>query len=308
MADAPWRRILVATVALLAGCRRTAGPPFTPDEALKTFAIEEGFAIALVAAEPQIASPVAIDFDEDGRLFVVEMPGYPLDTRPTGRIRLLEDTDGDGRIDKSTVFADGLVLPTGVMRWKKGVLVTAAPDVWYLADEDGDGRADRRERILTGFAFSNPQHTVNSPVYGLDNWIWGMQGYNRSTLTVGGCDTTVTSRSACAVFPTRSALLVRLNSTSPTRTVNRSFSLSLRLMNFKLRKSISPVAVMLFISFQTYGTIALNVSLSVGAYISIAMCICIVISVGAAGNSLTICESLISCVPTRLPFMSSNMN
>jgi len=119
-----------------------------------------------------VASPVALQFDEDGRIIVVEMPGYPLDTRPTGRIRLLEDRDGDGKPERSTVFADGLVLPTGVMRFKRGVLVTAAPDVWYLEDADGDGKAERCLKVLTGFAFSNPQHTVNSPVFGLDNWIY----------------------------------------------------------------------------------------------------------------------------------------
>jgi putative membrane-bound dehydrogenase-like protein len=133
--------------------------------------LEHGFRIELVAAEPDIVSPVAMDIDENGRLFVVEMPGYPLDTRPTGRIKLLE-IGRDGRVERSTVFADGLVLPTGVMRWKRGVLVTAPPDVLYFEDTDGDGDADRREVVLTGFAFSNPQHTVNTPIYGLDNWIY----------------------------------------------------------------------------------------------------------------------------------------
>ena len=99
------------------------------------------------------------------------VPGYPLDTRPSGRIKLLE-FGSNGRIARSRVFADGLTLPTGVMRWKRGVLVTAAPDVLYFEDTDGDGRADRREVVLTGFAFSNPQHTVNTPIYGLDNWIY----------------------------------------------------------------------------------------------------------------------------------------
>src|SRR5438093_2571844 len=113
-----------------------------------------------------------MEFDERGRIFVVEMPGYPLDTRPTGRIKLLEDRDHDGRYETATVFADNLVLPTGVMRWKRGVLVTAAPDVWYLEDTDGDGRADVRKVVLTGFAFTNPQHTVNGPLYGLDNWVY----------------------------------------------------------------------------------------------------------------------------------------
>jgi len=163
------RALLALLLALpLAACHRGI-PPYAPDEARKTFQVEAGYSIELVTAEPNVASPVALDFDEDGRLFVVEMPGYPLDTGPTGRVRLLEDRDGDGRFERSGVFADGLVLPTGVMRYRKGVLVTAAPDVWYLEDADGDGKAETREKVLTGFAFSNPQHTVNSPVFSLDN-------------------------------------------------------------------------------------------------------------------------------------------
>ena len=133
--------------------------------------LEAGYRIELVAAEPDVQSPVAMDFDEQGRLFVVEMPGYPLDTRPTGRVKLLEDADGDGRYETSRIFADGLVLPTGVMRWKKGVLVTAPPDLLYFEDTNGDGRADVRTVVITGFAVTNPQHMVNGPVYGLDNWI-----------------------------------------------------------------------------------------------------------------------------------------
>jgi len=148
------------------------GPPYRPVEALRTLRVEPGFRIELVAAEPDVQSPVAMDIDEDGRMFVVEMPGYPLDTSPSGRIRLLEDTDGDGRVDRSQVYADKLVLPSGVMRWKNGVLVTSPPDLLYLEDTDGDGRADRREVVLTGFAKTNPQHAVNHPVYGLDNWVY----------------------------------------------------------------------------------------------------------------------------------------
>jgi putative membrane-bound dehydrogenase-like protein len=149
-----------------------AGPPYAPADSMKTMQLGEGFRIALVASEPDVQSPVAMDIDEDGRLFVVEMPGYPLDVSPTGKVKLLEDRDGDGRFERVTVFADGLVLPTGVMRWKKGVLVTAAPDVLYFEDTDGDGRADVRKVVLTGFARTNPQHAVNTPIYGLDNWIY----------------------------------------------------------------------------------------------------------------------------------------
>ena len=161
-----------AATAALTACARKTEPPFAPREALSTFEVEGGFRIEAFAAEPDVASPVAMDFDERGRIFVVEMPGYPLDTRPTGRVKLLEDTNDDGKPDRSSVFADGLVLPNGVMRWKRGVIVTAAPDVLYLEDTNDDGRADVRRKLLSGFAFSNPQHTVNSPVYGLDNWIY----------------------------------------------------------------------------------------------------------------------------------------
>ena len=154
------------------GCRRGGGPPYSATDSLKTVRLDPGFRIEPFVTEPAIASPVAMEFDEHGRIFVVEMPGYPLDTRPTGRVKLLEDRDHDGRYETASVFADNLVLPTGVMRWKRGILVTAAPDVWYFEDTDGDGRADLRKVVLTGFAFTNPQHTVNGPVYGLDNWVY----------------------------------------------------------------------------------------------------------------------------------------
>ncbi|MDQ6700411.1 MAG: HEAT repeat domain-containing protein [Acidobacteriota bacterium] len=160
--------LLVAAPA----CSRKA-PPFSPKEALKTFQIDPAWRIDLFAGEPMFASPVAMDIDEDGRIYVVQNSGYPLDTEDAlGKIWLLEDTDGDGKPDKSTLFADKLVLPTGVMRWKKGILVTDAPNVWYMEDTNGDGKADIKRAVLKGFAFTNPQHTVNTPLYGLDNWIY----------------------------------------------------------------------------------------------------------------------------------------
>ena len=112
--------VIALACALVALGPAPAGPPYAAPETLSHFRIEPGFRIELVAAEPDIQSPIAMDIDERGRWFVVEMPGYPLDTRPTGRIRLLEDTDGDGKPDRSSVFADNLVLPSGVMRWKRG--------------------------------------------------------------------------------------------------------------------------------------------------------------------------------------------
>jgi putative membrane-bound dehydrogenase-like protein len=165
-----WPAVLLMAVAC--GCQ-SSGPPHSPEEALASFQLEPGFQIELFAAEPDIVDPVAMEIDENGRIYVIENPAYPLAVDgKLGRVKLLQDTDGDGRADSSTVFADGLTMPTGVMRWKKGILVTDAPDILYLEDSDGDDVADVRRVVLTGFAFSNPQHTVSSPTYGPDNWIY----------------------------------------------------------------------------------------------------------------------------------------
>lgn len=142
-----------------------------PEQGAATFETEPGFKIELIAAEPLVADPVDMEIDEYGRMYVVEMHGYPLDKSGSGKIKMLTDTDGDGRMDKSTVFADKLVLPNGVMRWKKGILVTDAPYVLYFEDTNGDGQSDKRDTILSGFSLSNPHINVNNPLYGLDNWI-----------------------------------------------------------------------------------------------------------------------------------------
>ena len=146
--------------------------PVQPEVAISTFEIAEGLKIELLAAEPLISDPVDMEIDEYGRLYVVEMHGYPLDKTGTGVIKLLSDTSGDGRMDKSIVFAVGLTLPNSIMRWKKGVLITDAPHVLYFEDTNGDGQADRKDTLLTGFALSNPQHNLNSPLLGIDNWIY----------------------------------------------------------------------------------------------------------------------------------------
>ncbi len=166
--------LLVAFLATISTTKAQspAAGGLPPAEALKSFELAEGFQIELLAAEPLLADPVAMEIDEQGRLYVVEMPGYPLDLEFSGKVRLLTDSDGDGTMDQSTVFAEGLRFPNGILRWKQGVLVTDAPDLIYLEDTDGDGRADKREVVLTGFALSNPQHIVNTPMLGLDNWIY----------------------------------------------------------------------------------------------------------------------------------------
>ncbi|MEP7258729.1 MAG: PVC-type heme-binding CxxCH protein, partial [Flavitalea sp.] len=141
-------------------------------DALATFTVADGFKIEMIASEPLISDPVDMEIDEYGRMYVVEMHGYPLDKGGSGNIVLLSDTDGDGAMDKRTLFAEGLVLPTSIMRWRKGVIVTDSPNLLYLEDTDNDGKANRIDTLLAGFALTNPQHNLNNPVYGLDNWIY----------------------------------------------------------------------------------------------------------------------------------------
>src|SRR5688572_26728286 len=159
-----WHLIFSLWMMMAVSCKNpgtnlgNAAPNATASNPFATFEIEPGFRIELVAIEPLVADPVAMEIDEYGRMYVVEMHGYPLDLSGSGKVMLLTDTNGDGRMDKSTVFAEGLKLPTGIMRWKKGVLVTDPPSVLYLEDTNGDGRADVKNTMLTGFAVSNPQH------------------------------------------------------------------------------------------------------------------------------------------------------
>ncbi|MCP3903581.1 MAG: c-type cytochrome [Planctomycetes bacterium] len=153
-------------------------PVLTPDEALAGFRIEEGFRIEVAAAEPLVEDPVAIAFDADGRMWVVEMRGYMPDVdgraelNPVGRIVVLTDRDGDGRMDTGRVFMDRLVLPRAVLPVHDGALVIVPPDLLYCRDTSGDGRADSRMRLEEGFGGrDSPEHAGNGLLPGLDNWI-----------------------------------------------------------------------------------------------------------------------------------------
>ena len=162
--------------------------PLSPADALKAFEVVPGLRVELVASEPLVASPCAIAFDSKGRLFVAENRGYPIGPKegekPVGVIALLEDTDKDGRMDKRTVFADGLTFPNGVLPWDGGVIVTCAPDVLFLKDNDGDGVADERKVLLTGFATTgSTQLRVNAPTIGPDGLIYLAAGLSGGSVT-----------------------------------------------------------------------------------------------------------------------------
>ena len=155
-------------------------PSLSPEEGLKSIRVPEGFKVELVACEPNVIDPIALDWDLAGRLWVVEMADYPsgMDNngKPGGRVRVLEDKDGDGTYEKSTLFADHLNFPTGLLTWRDGVIVTAAPDVLYLRDTDGDGKADSSEKLLSGLSEGNQQLRANGLRWGLDHRVYCAAG------------------------------------------------------------------------------------------------------------------------------------
>ncbi len=152
----------------------------TPEASRDAMRVRPGFEVQLVAQEPLVVSPVAMEWGADGKLWVVTMADYPLGMdgqgKPGGTIRFLEDTNHDGRYDKSTIFLENVNFPTGVMPWRKGVIVSAAPEIFYAEDTDGDGHADVRKVLFSGFREGNQQHRVNGFEYGLDHWLYGANG------------------------------------------------------------------------------------------------------------------------------------
>jgi putative membrane-bound dehydrogenase-like protein len=165
---------------------RVAATP--PEKALSTFKIKPGFKLELAACEPEVVDPVALSFDENGRMYVIEMRDYSerRDER-LGHVRLLEDTDNDGRFEKSRVFAEDLPWPTAVICYDGGVFVAATPDIFFLKDTNGDGKADERRIVFTGFAKGvarlNVQAMLNSFNWSLDNRIHGATGPNGGQIT-----------------------------------------------------------------------------------------------------------------------------
>ena len=168
-------RVRAVVLGLLTVLTTGAGPLSPADEKTTFRLVDPELTIELVASEPEIASPVAVAWDANGRLFVVEMTDYPAGPK-SGKVRLLVDRDGDGRYETTSTFADGLNFPNGALPWNGGVLVTAAPDILFLKDADGDGVADERRTILTGFVEGNQQLRVNGLTWGADNWVYAANG------------------------------------------------------------------------------------------------------------------------------------
>lgn len=169
--------ILLLPFILLAGnsmAQRYPGP-LSPEESMKKLNVAKGYKVSLFASEPHVFDPVSLEFDEQGNAYVIEMPDYPYEVEPGkghGRIRILKDTDGDGKIDQSIIFAENVTEATSMLPWKGGLIVTAAPNILYLKDTNGDGKSDTREILFSGFFQNNSEAQVTSLKLGIDNWIY----------------------------------------------------------------------------------------------------------------------------------------
>ena len=175
------------------------GPALSPGEAIAKMTVPPGFQVELVASEPDIVNPVAMTFDERGRVWVTESLEYPRQSPGPGRdrVKVLEDTDGDGKADKFTVFADGLNIPSGIAVGGGGVWVANAPDILFMKDTDGDGKADTREVVVTGFGRYDTHELPNSLTWGPDGYLYGWNGvFNPARIDYRGKRYEFT----CAVF------------------------------------------------------------------------------------------------------------
>jgi putative membrane-bound dehydrogenase-like protein len=153
--------------------------PLEPAAALKSFQLHEGFRLDAIAVEPVVTDPVSACYDADGRLYVVEMRGYPFPEKaPTSHVCRLEDRDGDGRFETRTNFVDGLSWPTGIVPYDNGVFIAVAPDLIYAKDTSGDGVADVKTVMFSGFGTANVQGLVNGLLWGPDGWIYGVSSSN----------------------------------------------------------------------------------------------------------------------------------
>lgn len=165
--------------------------PLSPQDSMKTMQVPPGFEVQLFASEPDITKPISMNWDERGRLWIVESVDYPNDIianepdpakkaamKPHDRIKICEDTNGDGKADKFTVFAEGLNVPTAITFWNGGIIVGQAPEMLYLKDTNGDDKADVREVLHNGWGTRDTHSGIGNLQYGFDNYIWGSVGYS----------------------------------------------------------------------------------------------------------------------------------
>jgi putative heme-binding domain-containing protein len=182
------RRVLHAADPFAEGVRTT--PWQNPDDERRSFRLPPGFEMQLVASEPDLLKPMNLAFDAQGRLWVTvtqEYP-YPAPTNRPGRdaIKILEDTDGDGRADKITTFADGLNIPIGIYPYKNGCLAWSIPNIWFFQDTDGDGKSDKRERFFGPFDHTRDTHGNQASFRrGFDGWLYATHGYNNDSHVKG---------------------------------------------------------------------------------------------------------------------------
>lgn len=165
------------------------GPPLSPEEALKKITVPDGFRVELVTSEPDLVNPVAMAFDDRGRIWVTESFEYPRRDPGPGRdrVKILEDTNRDGKIDKVKIFADGLNIPSGLAIGHGGVWVANSPDILLLEDTNGDDRADKRTVVVTGFGRDDTHELPNSLTWGPDGWLYGLNGvFNPSKIEQDG--------------------------------------------------------------------------------------------------------------------------
>jgi len=178
---------IVLSVLDLQRQSRSLDEPLGPKEALATIQVPRGWKIEQIATEPLVQDPVNISFGADGKVWVVEMGDYPNGGKP-GRVKWLSDDDGDGKLDKSVVFLDNLEYPAGAYAWRDGVVVACAPDVFFARDTNGDGVADERQVLLSGFALANTQHRVHGFTYGLDHKLYFGVGSDAKEINLHAID------------------------------------------------------------------------------------------------------------------------